>query len=280
MHACAAAGAYWPTMTLARRGSTAWVACKEQARLVRIEPPGGPQDGDRRVSPGAVIAVASGSAPSGRSTPLDALPHRSPRRTRHQADPARRGRRVQHLDRRRRGLGRRRSGRPRSCGSRPRRTRSIARIPVGDGPADMVVRREERWVIDHRDTPSSASTARRTARLASPRSPAAMPRPSAWRCSTAASGSPGAACRCSRSTRTTGRPAARSTSTAPESTSSRQPGALWVPVRTAAVDRTGFPTMTAVRRVTTRGEVTTAATARGRVDVHGLAAGARRGLAR
>ena len=49
--------------------------------------------------------------------------------------------------------------------------------------------------------------------------------------------------------------------------------ALWVPVRTEAVDRTGFPTMTALRRVTTRGEVTTAATARGRVDVHGLATG-------
>jgi hypothetical protein len=30
-------------------------------------------------------------------------------------------------------------------------------------------------------------------------------------------------------------------------------GALWVPVRTAAVDRTGFPTMTAVRRVTADG---------------------------
>jgi len=49
--------------------------------------------------------------------------------------------------------------------------------------------------------------------------------------------------------------------------------ALWVPVRTDTVDQTGFPTMTAVRRVTTNGEVTTVATARGRVDVHGLAAG-------
>ena len=48
---------------------------------------------------------------------------------------------------------------------------------------------------------------------------------------------------------------------------------LWIPVRTAAVDRTGFPTMTAVRRVTTAGAVTTVATARGRVDVHGLAVG-------
>ena len=50
-------------------------------------------------------------------------------------------------------------------------------------------------------------------------------------------------------------------------------GALWVPVRTAAVDRTGFPTMTAVRRVAVDGSRKTVATARGRVDVHGLAAG-------
>ena len=49
-------------------------------------------------------------------------------------------------------------------------------------------------------------------------------------------------------------------------------GALWIPVRTPAVDRTGFPTMTALRRVTPAGKVTTAATASGRVDVHGLAA--------
>ena len=52
-------------------------------------------------------------------------------------------------------------------------------------------------------------------------------------------------------------------------------GALWVPVRTAAVDRSGFPTMAALRRVTLDGTVSTAATATGRVDVHGLAAGTR-----
>jgi len=49
--------------------------------------------------------------------------------------------------------------------------------------------------------------------------------------------------------------------------------ALWIPVRTDAVDRTGLPTMVAVRRVTANGKVTTVATARGRVDVHGLAPG-------
>ena len=50
-------------------------------------------------------------------------------------------------------------------------------------------------------------------------------------------------------------------------------GSLWIPTRTAEVDRTGFPTMAALRRVTAAGVVSTVATAQGRVDVHGLAAG-------
>ena len=49
-------------------------------------------------------------------------------------------------------------------------------------------------------------------------------------------------------------------------------GALWVPARSAAVDRSGFPTMEALRRVSTTGTVTTVARARGRLDVHGLVA--------
>jgi hypothetical protein len=49
--------------------------------------------------------------------------------------------------------------------------------------------------------------------------------------------------------------------------------ALWVPVRTAAVDSTGVPTMTALRRITTAGGVNTVATASGRVDVHGFTSG-------
>jgi hypothetical protein len=48
---------------------------------------------------------------------------------------------------------------------------------------------------------------------------------------------------------------------------------LWVPVRSAAVDPTGFPTMEALRRVSaSSGTVTTIVAANGRVDVHGLGA--------
>ena len=71
----------------------------------------------------------------------------------------------------------------------------------------------------------------------------------------------------------TGATGGRSTSAARGSTSSRRPASLWIPTRTAEVDRTGFPTMAALRRVTPAGAVSTAATAQGRVDVHGLAAG-------
>ena len=41
LRSCAGAGPYWPTMTLALSGNTAWVACKEQARLVRMALPSG-----------------------------------------------------------------------------------------------------------------------------------------------------------------------------------------------------------------------------------------------
>ena len=50
--ACAGAGPYWPTETLALRAGTAWVACKEQQRVVRVSLPSG-----------AVRSTALGGAP-------------------------------------------------------------------------------------------------------------------------------------------------------------------------------------------------------------------------
>ena len=50
-------------------------------------------------------------------------------------------------------------------------------------------------------------------------------------------------------------------------------GALWVPVRSAVVDATGFPTMQALRRISaTTKRVQTVTRAVGRVDVHGIGA--------
>src|SRR5918992_6274932 len=59
VRACAAAGPHWPTMTLALSGSTAWVACKEQQRLMRIDLTRGRSTASVRLG-GAVIAVAAG----------------------------------------------------------------------------------------------------------------------------------------------------------------------------------------------------------------------------
>ena len=42
IRSCAGAGPYWPTQTLAISGGTAWVACKEESRLVRLWLPSGP----------------------------------------------------------------------------------------------------------------------------------------------------------------------------------------------------------------------------------------------
>src|SRR6188472_4277561 len=56
---CAAAGPYWPTMTLALVGNSAWIACKEQSRLIRLALPGGRRTASRRLD-GQVTAVAVG----------------------------------------------------------------------------------------------------------------------------------------------------------------------------------------------------------------------------
>ena len=149
----------------------------------------------------------------------------------------------------------------------------VARIPVGDGPADMVFRGAQAWAITHRDnTVFRIDTATNDAtRLG------------------IVGGSDAAAERLALlgdglwiTGRGVGLVEMDPTSGAIRRTVDiggtgidvvSAAGALWVPVRTAAVDRTGLPTMTAVRRVGADGSVKTVATARGRVDVHGLAAG-------
>ena len=114
--ACAAAGPYWPTMTLALSGDTAWVACKEQSRIVRIALPGGRRTATRALGGAGHRRRDRPRLPLGARLELDALPPRRRAAPRHEAHPARRERGVQHLDRCRLGLGRRRPGRPRAAG--------------------------------------------------------------------------------------------------------------------------------------------------------------------
>jgi len=56
---CAAAGPYWPTMTLALQGGVAWVACKQQAKVVRLALAAGRRTATVGLD-GEVIAVAAG----------------------------------------------------------------------------------------------------------------------------------------------------------------------------------------------------------------------------
>ena len=272
LRTCAEAGAYWPTMTLALTGETAWVACKETARLVRLGlPRGRTESAVRLAAPVIAVAVGLGSvwALDTGSTlyRLDASTGRVIRRIELGAIAAYniwigggavwvaddQGARVLRVS--------------------PSTDKVVARLAVGDGPADIVFSGTRAWVITHRDNTLFRidMTTNAVTRLA------------------VVGGGNAAVERIAllgHSLWATGRGASL-LELDPESGATRgtvdiggtgidvvaMDRALWVPVRTPSVDRSGFPTMTAVRRVTAAGRVTTVATARGRVDVHGLAVG-------
>ena len=268
---CAAAGPYWPTMTLAVKGATAWVACKEDGRIARITLPGGRRTATVRIgSPVTAVAVGLRS--------VWALDSGS---TLYRIDP-RTSRIVERIP----------TGASAAYniwvgagsvwvaddqGARvirvsPKTNRVRARIPVGDGPADMVFAGGRAWVITHRDNAVyrldlATNAARRLAVVDVANAAAerlAFYRGGLW---------------------VTGRGVGL-VELDPETGAQRRSvevdgtgidivaasGALWLPVRTLAVDQSGLPTMTAVRRIAVDGTVTTVATAVGRVDVHGLVA--------
>jgi len=271
VRACAAAGPYWPTMTLALNGGTAWVACKEDARLVRLSLSGGRSTASVRLD-APVIAVATGLGSVWALDSASTLYGIDPRKARVTKQISTGAIAAYNI-----WIG---SGAVWVADDQgaevlrisPSRGKVAARIPVGDGPADMVFTGKRAWVVTHRDNTLFRIDTRtnRVTRLSSLGSgDAAAERmallgDSIW---------------------ITGR-GVQLLEVDPETGATRRTidiggtgidivaaaGALWVPVRTLAVDRTGFPTMTALRRITPAGEVSTAATATGRVDVHGLAA--------
>jgi hypothetical protein len=271
VRACAGAGPFWPTMTLAISGNSAWVACKEQSRVVRVDLARG-----RRVSVrlgGPVIAVAVGYRSVWALDSFSTLYRLNPR-------SARVTKRIR--------IG---AAGPYNiwigAGSvwvaedhaarvvriSPVKNKVVARIGVGDGPADMAFAGSAAWVIDHRDRSlfRIQTATNRAMRLGTigDADDAAPERfvllgDSLW---VTGRGVPllqvdsaTGAIRRTIDIRGTGIDIVGLA------------GALWVPVRTAAVDRSGFPTMTALRRVTPDGVVSTAATANGHVDVHGFVA--------
>ena len=265
--ACAGAGPYWPTATLAVTGGTAWVACKEESRVVRVTL----SSGSLRSTPvgGLPIAVIAGlgavwSLDSGGV--VSRLDPKSGRVTRKietgAAGPYNlwigdgslwsvddRAGTVLRID--------------------PARRKVVARVPVGDGPADMVFRGKRAWVINHRDLGLVAidTATNRPRKLA--KVPGDAPERLAW-----AAGSlwvTGRGTDLLRLDPETGAVKATIEIGAGGIDVVANGSSLWVPARAAAADRGGFPTMAALRRVdAATGKVTTPVRARSRMDVHGL----------
>jgi len=265
---CAAAGPYWPTMTLTLQGKSAWVACKEQSRLIRVDTATGETLKSLRLR-GPVIAVASGfgsiwALDSGAT--LYRINRTSAKVSKRVQLPVAaayniwtgggsvwvaddQGARVVRVS--------------------PATNRLVARPRVGDGPADMAFNGTSAWVINHRDRVLSRIDLRtnRSSRVAV--IPGDAPERMVW--------SHG-------SLWITGRgtdllkvdPADGSVQETIEIGASGIDVAadgdnLWVPTRSAAVDQSGFPTMDALKRVSaTTGQVSVVAEPSTRVDVHGL----------
>jgi streptogramin lyase len=258
-------------MTLALSGSTAWVACKEQQRLVRIDLARGRSTASVRLG-GAVIAVAVGLGSVwalDTSSTLYRVDARTARVTRRIALGASAPYNI--------WLGGGSAWVADDQGARvlriaPATNRVVARIPVGQGPSDMVFAGTRAWVVNHRDRTLfrldlATNGATRLAILGAEND--APERLSLLGGSLWVTGRGMPLLRVDPETGATQR-SIEIDGTGIDIVAAR--GALWVPVRTLAVDQSGFPTLTAVRRVTPAGSVTTAARARGRVDVHGLAA--------
>jgi len=264
---CAGAGPYWPTATLAVTPGAAWVACKEEQRVVRVALP----SGRSRTIPlgGAVIALATGFGAVWALDTSGSVARIDPRTARITGRAATGAAAPYNL-----WVG---------AGSLwaiddasgdvlridPGRRAVTARIPVGDGPADIVFAGTRAWVVNHRD-------------LGLVRIDTTTNRPE--RLTTMPGDAPERIALLDGSLWVTGR-GTDLLRLDPESGALRATieigaggidvvasgGSLWVPARNAATDERGFPTMAALRRVdpATNGVATVLRTSR-RVDVNGL----------
>jgi hypothetical protein len=267
---CAAAGPYWPTMTLALQARSAWIACKEQSRVIRVDTTSGKTVASVRLA-GPVIAVSSGYGSiwaldsSATLYRLNPSPAKVVKRVALPVSAAYNiwigGGSVWVADDQG-GIVVRVS---------PVTNKVVARPAVGDGPADMAFNGTTAWVINHRDrvlTRIDLGT-NRSAEVAVIAGDA--PERMVW--------SRGRLWITGRGTDLLRvNPANGSIEKTIEIGASGIDIAadgvnLWVPTRSAAIDRSGFPTMNALKRISvSTGAVSTKVRASGRVDVHGLVA--------
>ena len=266
---CAAGGPYWPTMTLAFRGAFAWVACKEQSRVIRVNTKTGRTTKSVRLR-GPVIAVRSGFRSIWALDSGGTLYRLNPRTARVAKRISLRvaaayniwigGGSVWVADDQGASVVR----------LSPRTNRVVARISVGNGPASLAFDGGTAWVINHRDTTVDRIdlATNRSSLLATIGHDA--PERMVW-----ARGSLWITGRGTDLLKVS--PADGSIEKTIEIGASGIDLAadgddVWIPTRSDAVDQSGFPTMEAFKRVSiTSGAVSTVAEPTRRLDVHGLA---------
>jgi hypothetical protein len=267
---CADAGAFWPTMTLAIDFGSIWIVCKEAGRLARFDAATGRTTRTLRLG-GDLIAVATG---------FGSVWALSSGGTLYRVDPQS-GAVSAQVD-----VGTSRpyniwigagavwvvdDGAGQVIRVDPSANRVAARIPVGDGAADLVFDGTAAWVVNHRDLGLvRIDTATNSAR----------------RLSTLPADAPERMVLAGRHLWITGRgtdllevdPAEGSVLRTVDIGVSGidvvvRGDAIWVPVRSAAVDARGLPTMETLKRVDPgSGAVTATIPVSAPMDVHGLAA--------
>jgi streptogramin lyase len=269
VRACAGAGPYWPTMTLAIQGGSAWIACKEQRRVIRVGTRSGKRTASLRLR-APVIAVTAGYASIWALDSASTLYRINPSKAR----VTRRisvgasapynvwigGGSVWVID----------DGSGSVIRISPSTGRIVRRLFLGDGPSDIAFGERYAWVINHRDRRLSRIELATNAvtRLA------VVPGDAPERLTTLAGSLwiTGRGTDLLKVSPDTGQREATYDIGASGIDVIAIGDSLWVPARNAAVDPTGFPTMDALRRVSAAtGEVTTVTRSSGRLDVHGLA---------
>jgi streptogramin lyase len=267
---CPAAGAFWPSLTLASEFGSLWVACKSEARLLRVDPSSGAIRARIRFPTAVQIgAVATGLGAVWALDDRQGMLYR--------VDPARNAVVRSVL------LGTSRAYNvwtgagsvwvvDDASGELMRIDPNggvVDRIAVGDGPSDLVFEGATVWVVNHRDRGLIRvdATTRALTRLAT------LPGDAPERMVLAGGflWITGRGTDLFRVDRTTGAVLETIDVDASGIDVVAAGDSLWVPTRSAAVDPTGLPTMARLVRVRA-GSTAALATPTGRVDVNGLAA--------
>lgn len=145
---CAAAGPFWPTMTLALNGRYAWVACKEQSRVARVDTRSGKTQRSVRLFAPAIAVVSGFSSVWALDSGGTLYRLRAGKVAKRIATGTAAayniwigGGSVWVADDQSASVAR----------ISPGMNRVVARVSVGDGPADMAFEGGMAWVINHRD---------------------------------------------------------------------------------------------------------------------------------